>query len=74
MVAHLADEVRVGGVDPGVEHGDGGAGSVVARVPGLRSTDLRDALGQVGLHLGVEVDLRDVGVERSSRAVRRGSA
>ena len=59
----LAGQVGVSGVDAGVEHGDRGAAAVVPGGPRLRCVHLCDALGQVRLHLAVEVDLRDPGGE-----------
>ena len=57
-LADPAGQVGVVGVDAGVEHRDLDARAVEAGRPGLRRADLRGALGQVGVHLAVEPDLR----------------
>ncbi len=53
-VLDLIHEVGVGGVDAGVEDGDGGAVAVVAGLPRLGGADLGDAVGEGGLDLAVE--------------------
>ena len=54
-----AGQVGVGAVDAGVEDGDLHALAVVALRPGLGGADLRHALVESGLDLGVEPDLAD---------------
>ncbi len=51
-------EVGVGVVDAGVEDGDGDAVAVVAGFPGFGGADLGDAVGEGGVYLAVEPELR----------------
>ena len=61
----------MGRVDTGVEHRDGRARSVEPGRPRLRSADLRDAVGEVGLDLAVEPELRDAAREARRERLRR---
>ena len=56
---------------PGVEHRDGHARAVEAGRPGLRRADLRDAVGEVGLDLPVQPELRDATREARRERLRR---
>ena len=69
----VAGEVGVGRVDTGVEHGDGRARSVEPGRPRLRSADLRNAVGEVGLDLAVQPELRDSAREARRERLRRAA-
>lgn len=68
--AELPGQVGVGGVDAGVQDGDGRAVSVVAGLPRLGRTDLRGAAIEGGMDLRVQPQLLDAALE--GRVLERG--
>src|SRR5439155_27032973 len=65
---HLAGQVRVVGLDPGVQHADGDAGTGVPGLPRRRGADQRHADVQGRLGHAVQPYLGDAGGARPRRA------
>ena len=66
-----AGQIGMPCIDAGVEHRDRRPRPVETGRPGLRGTDLRDAVGEVDLDLVVEPQLRDAAREARRERLRR---